>query len=71
MGSLIIVRRRAADDAHLMRHERVHVVQWRSLGLVALAVGVLSLIAAAAYFAIGDYAADLWTSFTDHQGLVW
>ena len=34
LGSLIIVRKRAAGDAHLMRHERVHVVQWRTLGLV-------------------------------------
>jgi hypothetical protein len=34
LGSLIIVRRRAAGDEHLMRHERVHVVQWRSLGLI-------------------------------------
>jgi hypothetical protein len=30
---LISVRRRAADDAHLMRHEREHLRQWRELGV--------------------------------------
>lgn len=34
LGSLIIVRRRWADDEHLLRHERVHVRQWRELGYV-------------------------------------
>jgi hypothetical protein len=34
LGSLIIVRRAAAGSLRLMRHERVHVEQWRSLGLV-------------------------------------
>jgi hypothetical protein len=33
LGSLVIVRRHAAGDAHLMRHERVHVVQWAEHGL--------------------------------------
>ena len=33
LWSLIIVRRRAADDAELMRHEAVHVDQWRSFGV--------------------------------------
>ena len=33
LGSLIIVRRAAAGDDHLMRHEAVHVEQWRVLGL--------------------------------------
>lgn len=32
LGSLITVRRRAADDAVLLRHELVHVRQWRRLG---------------------------------------
>ncbi len=31
---LICVRRQYADDATLMRHELVHVRQWRELGFV-------------------------------------
>jgi uncharacterized protein DUF4157 len=34
LGSLIIVRRRSADDRRLMRHEEQHVRQWRELGVV-------------------------------------
>ena len=34
LGSLVIVRRRAADDPRLMRHEEEHVRQWRELGVV-------------------------------------
>jgi hypothetical protein len=34
LGRLVVVRRRAAGDAHLMRHELVHVGQWRRLGVV-------------------------------------
>ena len=34
LGPLIIVRERAAGDAHLLRHELVHVEQWRQLGVV-------------------------------------
>jgi hypothetical protein len=33
LGRLIIVRREAAGDARLMRHERVHVRQWAELGV--------------------------------------
>jgi hypothetical protein len=33
LGSLILVRESAAENAQLMRHERVHVRQWRELGL--------------------------------------
>jgi hypothetical protein len=33
LGSLIIVRRAAAGDGQLLHHERVHVRQWRELGL--------------------------------------
>ena len=33
LWSLIIVRRRAAADAQLMRHEAVHVDQWRAFGV--------------------------------------
>jgi hypothetical protein len=34
LGSLIIVRRRASGDEELLRHELVHVRQWRELGPV-------------------------------------
>ena len=33
LWSLIIVRRRAADDEQLIRHEAVHVDQWRAFGV--------------------------------------
>lgn len=34
IGPLISVRRRAADDERLLRHELVHVEQWRRYGIV-------------------------------------
>lgn len=34
MGRLVIVRRGSAGDERLMRHELVHVRQWRQLGAV-------------------------------------
>ena len=34
IGSVVSVRRRYADDAHLLRHEAEHVRQWRELGKV-------------------------------------
>jgi hypothetical protein len=34
LGSLVIVRRRSADNARLMRHEQEHVRQWRDLGVI-------------------------------------
>jgi uncharacterized membrane protein YfcA len=33
LGRLVIVRRRAASSARLLRHELVHVRQWRRLGV--------------------------------------
>jgi len=33
LGSLIIVRRASAGSARLLAHERVHVEQWRRLGV--------------------------------------
>ncbi len=33
-GSLVLVRRRAAASARLLRHELAHVEQWRRLGAV-------------------------------------
>lgn len=42
LGSLVIVRRRAADDAELMAHEAVHVRQWASLGVVGFLVRYVS-----------------------------
>ena len=41
LGRLVIVRRRAVGDAHLMRHELVHVSQWRRLGVVGFLVRYL------------------------------
>jgi hypothetical protein len=41
LGRLVIVRRRAAGDAHLLRHELVHVEQWRRLGVVVFLVRYL------------------------------
>ena len=38
LGPLVIVRRRAATDARLLRHEAVHVRQWRRLGAVGFLV---------------------------------
>lgn len=32
IGSVVVVRRRAAGDHRLLRHELVHVRQWRQLG---------------------------------------
>ena len=34
LPGLIIIRRRAADDAALLAHEAVHLRQWRQLGVV-------------------------------------
>ena len=34
LGRLIVVRRRAAGDPQLLRHELVHVEQWQRLGVV-------------------------------------
>lgn len=34
LGSLVLVRRRAVGQARLLRHELVHVEQWRRLGVL-------------------------------------
>lgn len=34
LGRLVSVRRRFAGDARLLRHELVHVQQWRRLGVI-------------------------------------
>lgn len=34
LGKLVLVRRRAVGDERLLRHELVHVAQWRRLGVV-------------------------------------
>ena len=41
LGSLVIVRRGLADDEHLLRHELVHVRQWRRYGSVGFLVRYL------------------------------
>lgn len=45
LGSLVIVRRRSAEQAHLLAHELEHVHQWRELGAVGFLRSYL-----AAYF---------------------
>jgi hypothetical protein len=42
LGRLIVVRARAAGDPHLLRHELVHVEQWRRLGVVGFLARYLS-----------------------------
>lgn len=34
LGSLVIIRRSAAGSEELLRHEGVHVAQWRAYGVV-------------------------------------
>ena len=41
IGSLISLRRAAAGNARLLRHELVHVDQWRRYGFVGFAVAYL------------------------------
>jgi hypothetical protein len=41
VGRVISIRRRAADDAHLMRHEEAHLSQWRELGVARFLVRYL------------------------------
>jgi hypothetical protein len=38
IGPLISIRRAAAGDPRLLRHELVHVAQWRRLGVVGFLV---------------------------------
>ena len=38
LGRIVIVRRRAAANERLLRHELVHVQQWRRLGIVGFLV---------------------------------
>ena len=57
IGSLISVRRRAADDALLLRHELVHVRQWRELGFAGFLVRYLGAYAAWRLRGYGHWAA--------------
>jgi hypothetical protein len=41
IGPVISIRRRHADDAVLIRHELVHVRQWRTFGFVGFLVRYL------------------------------
>jgi len=34
VGPVVSIRRAAADDEHLLRHEQEHVHQWRRLGVI-------------------------------------
>ena len=41
LGPLVSVRQASADSPRLMRHEQVHVRQWRELGVVLFLVRYL------------------------------
>jgi hypothetical protein len=41
VGSLIVIRRRSADSARLLRHELEHVRQWRRYGVAGFLVRYL------------------------------
>lgn len=45
LGSLVSVRRRAAGDERLLRHELVHVEQWRRYGVARFLVRYLGAYA--------------------------
>lgn len=41
LGSLVLIRRRAAANERLLRHELEHVAQWRRHGLIGFTVRYL------------------------------
>lgn len=45
LGSTVIVRSGHEDSAHLLRHEQVHVRQWRRYGVLGFALRYLSAYA--------------------------
>ena len=57
LGSLVIVRRAYAGDAQLLRHERVHVRQWRELGYLGFLRRYLGAYAAGRLRGYGHLAA--------------
>ena len=42
VGRVVSIRARCVDDDHLVRHELVHVRQWRELGVVGFLARYLS-----------------------------
>lgn len=42
LGRLICIRRAREGSAYLMAHERVHVAQWRRLGVVGFSIRYVS-----------------------------
>lgn len=52
IGKVISIRRHAAGDARLLRHELVHVRQWRDLGAVRF---LLRYLGAYAYWRARGY----------------
>lgn len=42
IGPVVVVRRRSADNRHLLNHELVHVEQWRRYGYLGFLVRYLS-----------------------------
>ena len=57
VGRLISVRRRAAGSERLLRHERVHVEQWRRLGVLGFLTRYLRSYFAARLRGYGHWAA--------------
>ncbi|MDP9402906.1 MAG: DUF4157 domain-containing protein, partial [Actinomycetota bacterium] len=74
LGRLVIVRRSAAGDERLMRHELVHVRQWRELGVVGFLVRYLG-----AYFRGRCEGHGHWDAYrriplevqADHEAAAW
>ena len=58
LGRLILVRAKAATNERLLRHELVHVRQWRELGLFGFLRRYL-----AAYFRWRLYGYDHWAAY--------
>ena len=57
IGSVISIRERYVDDAHLLRHELVHVRQWRELGFVRFGAMYLTSYVRARWDGHGHWAA--------------
>ena len=57
LGRLVLVREEAAGDEHLMRHELVHVEQWRRLGVTGFLAQYLRGYVASRLRGYGHWAA--------------
>lgn len=57
IGSVVSIRQRFVDDDHLLRHELVHVRQWRELGFVRFGLIYLSSYLRSRWDGYGHWAA--------------